>query len=238
MQTTTVPKPLTAAAIFRPAKPGRIVQVRPVLKQDRKGLGALYARASSRSRYLRFFTAGISIDREVQRLIAPADDHVELLAEHDGLAVGVASYEILSDDQAEFAVLVDDAWQGEGVGSLLIEQLAAMARRAGIRELIGHVLASNVTMLRAGADLAPGIARDHDEDPESGSGPYRALAAAGLRDRTAEHNSLRPLLAPALVAVIGVSRSRSGVGLRGPAGHSHRRIHRPGLRRQSKRPAH
>ena len=75
MQTTTVPKPLTAAAIFRPAKPGRIVQVRPVLKQDREGLGALYARASSRSRYLRFFTAGISIDREVQRLIAPADDH-------------------------------------------------------------------------------------------------------------------------------------------------------------------
>ena len=94
MQTTTVPKPLTAAAIFRPAKPGRIVQVRPVLKQDREGLGALYARASSRSRYLRFFTAGITIDREVQRLIAPADDHVALLAEHDGLAVGVASYEL------------------------------------------------------------------------------------------------------------------------------------------------
>ena len=143
---------------------GRIIQVRPVLKQDREELGALYARASSRSRYLRFFTAGISIDREVQRLIAPADDHVALLAEHDGRAVGVASYEILSDDQAEFAVLVDDAWQGEGIGSLLIEQLAAMARRAGIRELIGHVLASNVTMLRASADLAPGIARDHDED--------------------------------------------------------------------------
>ena len=103
------------------------------MKQDRKGLGALYARASSRSRYLRFFTAGISIDREVQRLIAPADDHVALLAEHDGLAVGVASYEILSDDQAEFAVLVDDAWQGEGIGSLLIEQLAAwLAARASV----------------------------------------------------------------------------------------------------------
>ena len=93
-----------------------------------------------------------------------------------------------------------------------------MARRAGIRELIGHVLASNVTMLRASADLAPGIARDHDEDPEvvrvhiPTLPDERALAAAGLRDRTAEHNSLRPLLAPASVAVIGVSRSRSGVG--------------------------
>ena len=40
----------------------------------------------------------------------------------------------------------------------------------------------------------------------------RALAAAGARDRTAEHNSLRPLLAPASLAVIGVSRSQSGVG--------------------------
>jgi acyl-CoA synthetase (NDP forming)/GNAT superfamily N-acetyltransferase len=197
---------------------GRIIHVRPVSEQDREALTALYTRASPRSRYLRFFTAGISIDREVQRLVTPADDHVVLLAEHDGLAVGVGSYEILNSEQAEIAALVDDDWQGEGIGSLLIEQLAAVARRAGIRELVGDVLASNVNMLRTSADLAPGIARDHDEDPEvvrvriPTQPDERALAAAGLRDRTAEFNSLRPLLAPASVAVIGVSRSRRGVG--------------------------
>ena len=71
---------------------GRIIHVRPLFEGDTEALSALYSRASPRSRYLRFFTAGISIDREVQRLIAPSDDHVALLAEHEGVAVGVASY--------------------------------------------------------------------------------------------------------------------------------------------------
>jgi acyl-CoA synthetase (NDP forming)/GNAT superfamily N-acetyltransferase len=197
---------------------GRIVHVRQVIEADTEALSALYSRASPRSRYLRFFTAGISIDREVQRLVAAGNDHVALVAEHDGLAVGVASYEILNGDQAEVSLLVDDAWQGDGIGSLLIEHLTALARKAGIQELVGDVLASNVTMLRTSAGVAPGIVRDHDEDPEvvrihiPTQPDERALAAAGTRDRTAEHNSLRPLLAPASVAVIGVSRSQSGVG--------------------------
>jgi succinyl-CoA synthetase alpha subunit/GNAT superfamily N-acetyltransferase len=197
---------------------GRIVHVRPISQRDKAALSALYTRASPRSRYLRFFTAGISIDREVQRLIAPSGDHMALLAEHEGVAVGVASYEILNGTQAEIAILVDDAWQGDGIGSLLIEHLAAVARRAGIQELVGDVLATNVTMLRTSASMAPGIARDHGEDSEvvrvhiPTQPDERALAAAGVRDRTAEHNSLRPLLTPASVAVIGVSRSESGVG--------------------------
>ena len=197
---------------------GRIVHVRPVSEADREALSALYTRASPRSRYLRFFSAGVSVDREVQRIVTPGDDHVALVAEHDGLAIGVASYEILSAAQAEIAILVDDTWQGDGIGSLLIEHLAAVARRAGIQELVGDVLATNVTMLRASASLAPGIARQHGEDPSVVSihiptrPDERALAAAGARDRTAEHNSLRPLLAPTSLAVIGVSRSQSGVG--------------------------
>src|SRR6476661_8810917 len=186
---------------------GRIVQVRSVSEGDKEALGALYTRASSRSRYLRFFSAGISIDREVQRLVMPGDHHVVLVAEHGGVAVGVASYEILNGSQAEIALLVDDAWQGDGIGSLLIEHLAAAARRAGIQELVGDVLATNVTMLRTSASLAPGIARDHGDDQDvvrihiPSQPDERALAAAGARDRTAQHNSLRPLLAPASVAV-------------------------------------
>jgi acyl-CoA synthetase (NDP forming)/GNAT superfamily N-acetyltransferase len=197
---------------------GRIVHVRRVTETDKEALSALYTRASPRTRYLRFFTAGISIDREVQRLVAPGNDHLALVAEHDRLAVGVASYEILNGDQAEIALLVDDTWQGDGIGSLLIEHLTALARKAGIQELVGDVLASNLTMLRTSAGVAPGIVRDRDEDPEvvrihiPTQPDERALAAAGTRDRTAEHNSLRPLLAPASIAVIGVSRSQRGVG--------------------------
>ena len=114
---------------------GRIVQVRPVFAGDEEALRVLYSRASPRSRYLRFFSAGISVDREVQRLVMPGDDHVALVAEHGGLVVGVASYEVLNGGEAELAILVDDAWQGDGIGSLLIEHLAAVARRAGIHWL-------------------------------------------------------------------------------------------------------
>ena len=196
---------------------GRIVHVRPVSEGDKDALSALYGRTSPRTRYLRFFSASISIDREVRRMM-PGNDHVALLAEHDGLVVGVASYEVLTGDRAEMAILVDDAWQGDGIGSLLIEHLTAVARRTGIQELVGDVLATNVNMLRTTASLAPGIARQHGEDPgvvriQIPTQPdERALAAAGARDRTAEHNSLRPVLAPASLAVIGVSRSQSGVG--------------------------
>jgi GNAT superfamily N-acetyltransferase len=63
----------------------------------------------------------------------------------------------LNDAQADIAVLVDDARQSYDIGSLLIEHLAAVARRSGIRELVGDVLASNVSMLRAGAAWRPGF---------------------------------------------------------------------------------
>ena len=54
---------------------GRIVHVRPVSEGDMEALTALYNRASPRSRYLRFFTGGVSIEREVERLVMPEDDH-------------------------------------------------------------------------------------------------------------------------------------------------------------------
>ena len=149
----------------------------------------------------------------------PNDDHVALLAEHDGLVVGVASYEVLSADRAEMAILVDDAWQGDGIGSLLIEDLTAVARRDGIQEPLAtcslptstccepaqawlqELPASTVRILALFASRSP-----HSPTSE-------ALAAAGARDRTAEH-ILRPVLAPASLAVIGVSRCRAALGTR------------------------
>jgi GNAT superfamily N-acetyltransferase len=112
---------------------GRIVHVRRVAEADTEALSALYSRASPQSRYFRFFTAGISIDREVQCIFASGNDHVALVAEHDGVAVGVGSYEILNGAQAEIALLVDDAWQGHGIGTRLAASAVSAANMA--REL-------------------------------------------------------------------------------------------------------
>jgi acyl-CoA synthetase (NDP forming)/GNAT superfamily N-acetyltransferase len=198
---------------------GRVIRLRPVVPADSHELMALHERASSRSRYLRFFSGAPALREEVDRLVRPADaKHLALVAEDAGRAVGVASYELIDPDHAEFAVLVDDARHGEGIGTLLIEQLTAEARRAGIAELVGSVLPDNAAMLRVSRDLAPGVRRAADREagvtqvrvptmPDEG-----ALAAVSARDRTAEHRSLRPLMAPASVAVVGAGRRPGGIG--------------------------
>ena len=190
---------------------GRIVHIRPVRAEDRDALRDLHVRASPRSRYLRFFSAGAALEPEVRRLTRTADpDHLALLVEDSGQVICVASYERLDDrSTAEFAVLVDDARQGEGIGTLVLEHLTAAARRAGITALVGYVLADNATMLRVSTGLGPGVTRRTGGDPRTVRvrvptlPDEAALAAVDERDRIAEHRSLRPLLAPAAIAVIG-----------------------------------
>jgi acyl-CoA synthetase (NDP forming)/GNAT superfamily N-acetyltransferase len=198
---------------------GRIVRVRTVRPTDGVAIRDLYERASARSRYLRFFGGGAAIDAEVDRLVRPEDaGHMALLVEQDARVVAVASYERIDGETAEFAVFVDDARHGQGIGTLALEHLAAAARRAGIVELVGDVLPVNRRMLRVSADLAPGIPPAYGADPQvvRVRVPARpgeaALDAVGSRDRTAEHRSLRPMLAPASVAVVGAGRRPGSIG--------------------------
>jgi acyl-CoA synthetase (NDP forming)/GNAT superfamily N-acetyltransferase len=198
---------------------GRVVHIRQTTPDDGAGIKDLHARVSSHSRYLRFFSAGAAPESEVVRLTRPPDgNHLALVVEDAGQIVGVASYENVTPTKAEFAVLVDDARQGEGIGTLVLEHLAAAARRAGIDELLGDVLAANTAMLKVSGDFAPAVTRAVGE--ELGTMLVRmptlpdeaALAAVGARDRTAEHRSLRPLLAPRSVAVVGAGRRAGGIG--------------------------
>jgi acyl-CoA synthetase (NDP forming)/GNAT superfamily N-acetyltransferase len=210
------PFPARADALLRD---GRIVSIRRCVAADRLALRDLFERSSPASRYLRFFSAGASLEAEIDRLLRiEPGDRLALVVEQAGMIVGVASYDRLDDRRAELAIFVDDAWQGEGVGTMLLEHLSAAGRRAGIDELVGDVLTINAKMLGVRAGLAAGNTRATPNDP----GLVRisiptlpneaALAAGGERDRTAEHRSLRPLLAPESVAVIGAGRGRHGIG--------------------------
>src|SRR5262245_45758270 len=142
---------------------GYIVTVRTVRDTDAAVLTDLYSNATEQSLHLRFFCLGTAqIAEEVARLTRPASGaHHAVLAQERGRVIGVASYEQLDDPAtAEFAVLVADAWHGRGVGTLLIEQLAAHARERGITELVGDVLPANTKMLKVAAGVAASI--DHD----------------------------------------------------------------------------
>jgi acyl-CoA synthetase (NDP forming)/GNAT superfamily N-acetyltransferase len=219
--TTSVPDISDAAErVDALAADGAIIAIRPVVAADAPALQALYQRGTLASLRSRFFSVPghDTVPREVARLTRPASrDHAVLVAEERADLVGVASYERDTHDdlRAEFAVFVADAEHGRGIGTLLLEHLAERARRSGIVELTGDVLAGNAAMLRVATDIAGRFTRRHvdgvvdvalatvaDED---------ALAALDHRDRMAEHASLRPLLCPRSVAVIGASR-HGGIG--------------------------
>ncbi|GAA3515128.1 bifunctional acetate--CoA ligase family protein/GNAT family N-acetyltransferase [Actinocatenispora rupis] len=195
---------------------GHIVRIRPGRPHDAPDIGALLRGTSSYNRYLRFFSnAPGAVDAEIARLSRPPDgDHAVLVAEQCGDLLGVASYERLAPDRAELAVLVADDWHGRGVGTLLLEELSAEARRHGIDTLDGDVLAANTGMLKVSQGLTAGL--DHEPAGvvhiQIATLPGdAALAAMDARDRAAQRSSLRPLFAPAAVAVIGAGRT-DGVG--------------------------
>lgn len=199
---------------------GDIVTIRPVSEQDADAINALFARASGANLRLRFFVnpAGPLLSAEVQRLAqSPSPTEVTLGAELAGQLVGVASYARAhpADARAEFALFVDDAQQGRGIGTLLLEHLTRYARSQGIRQLYGEVLEANARMMRLATDLAPGATLQHRDGIVEVTLPTEAdetaLAAAEARDRAAGRASLRPLLQPASVAVVGAGR-RGGVG--------------------------
>lgn len=195
------------------AADGSVVHIRPVRADDEQALDELNHRVSDRTIYLRFFALSrYAADQHTHHLTTadPLDGPVALVAEVDGGVVGVASYEPMCKDEAEMAFLVDDAVHGRGIGTLLLEQLAAVARERGIRHLHADTLAENGPMLRVFMDS--GFTEVH----ELGDGlvelsmdtayAARTLDRMAERERAAEKRSLKPLLAPRSVAVIGAGR--------------------------------
>jgi acyl-CoA synthetase (NDP forming)/L-amino acid N-acyltransferase YncA len=203
------------------AADGGIVTIRPVQSGDRKALAGLYGDASPDSLRLRFFgqPSTAALAAEVDRLCRPeTDQHLAMLAEEAGKLVGVASCERTSraDGRAEFSVFVAEHHRNRGIGTLLLEHLGARANTRGITQLIGEVLPANMQMLRVARDLsAHAWSRFDDGIVDVGLGTTdddAAQLAVDGRERAAERASLRAVLAPTSVAVVGVGRRPGGVG--------------------------
>lgn len=200
---------------------GRIVRLRPLRAADEPELRRLYERISARSLYLRFFSPSRgALEADLGRLLRPpAADHENLVAELGGAIVAVAGFERLADPGvAEVAFLVDDAYHRLGLGSLLLEHLAAAARTGGIDRFVAETLAENAGMLRVFRDagfevrtsLQSGVV--HVDFPTATS--ERSLATADAREAAAEFVSLSHLLAPRGVAVVGAGADPAGLGHR------------------------
>jgi len=196
---------------------GSIATIRPLAEDDRQSISSLFDESSGDSLYSRFFTLGhLAPTQYVAHLFEDMSSTSSLILELNGEIVGIANLERYAPAEAEIAFLVADRVHGLGVGTLLLEHLADLARRSGIRWFTAEVLASNVSMLRVFSDAG----FDVERHGESGvvllrintAADLGALAAADAREAVAESRSLRPLLSPRSVAVVGASRKPGGVG--------------------------
>jgi GNAT superfamily N-acetyltransferase len=143
------------------------VQVREIRAGDRDALRAFHARLSSESIVLRFFGPHPTLsDTEVVRFTqVDGVDRFALVAEQASEIVAVARYDRApGSDEAEVAFVVDDAHQGRGLGTVLLQHLAQAARCRGIRTLVADTLSENFRMLHVFRDA--GFPRTFTRDSE------------------------------------------------------------------------
>jgi RimJ/RimL family protein N-acetyltransferase len=203
---------------------GTVASVRRSTPADCEAMRRFFHELSPESRRKRFFTAGDPPEVLVDRLCDSADQHrsVTLVAERqvDGKTrlIAVCSYFATGPGVAEAAFAVDDRFHGRGLATDLLERLAAIAADHGFRRFEATTLADNHAMLEVFRDSgfevrsksAPGSVEVTLDLTPSAEG----VVSAELRHRRATAASLRPMLEPRAVAVIGASRNPASIGRR------------------------
>ena len=198
---------------------GATVHVRPIRPDDGDGLVALHGRLSAETVYLRFFSPMPRLSPDLVRRFTHVDyeDRMALVAVLGDDLIGVARYDRLPTTRdAEVAFVVDDAHQGRGLGTILLEHLAVAARENGIERFVAETLPQNRRMLdvfrsagfgdeRTFADGVVAVSFHIDPTPES-------VEAAERREHVASKRSVARLLAPRAIAVVGASRDPSAIG--------------------------
>jgi acetyltransferase len=135
---------------------GTHIIIRPIHPDDAGDLQSAFMRLSTESIYLRFLSYKKELSDEEARQLANVD-YVKQMAfvatcQEDGqdIVVGVSRYVMLDTghpDTAEAAVVVDDKFQGRGIGRLLLWRLVNYARASGIHFLRGNLQIGNDRML-------------------------------------------------------------------------------------------
>jgi acyl-CoA synthetase (NDP forming)/GNAT superfamily N-acetyltransferase len=207
---------------------GGIAHIRPIGPDDAVRLVDFYEQVSDESKYYRFFAPYPRLsDRDVHRFTHhDYDDRVGLAATVGGEFIATVRYDRTDEEgrpvsgaqgtRAEVAFLVQDAHQGRGVASALLEHVAAVARERGILHFTAEVLPANRKMVKVFTDagftqrrsFADGVVHlDMDLEPTDES--VRVMRA---REHRAEGRSIQRLLRPGSIAVVGTGRSPGGVG--------------------------
>jgi acetate---CoA ligase (ADP-forming) len=199
-------------------KDGTTLRLRPPVGADLEGLVDFFARLSDRSRYLRFHGFPNVGRRLAEPFLDPDWETTGALVGAIGdEIVALASYARLRDPMsAEVAFTVAEDYQGRGIGTRMLEQLAAIAAANGVERFIAEVLPENRAMLsvfeHVGFEVLRETAGGETEltFPIAPTETFRERVAE--RDHLAVAASLRPFFAPSAVAVVGASSRRGSIG--------------------------
>jgi ribosomal protein S18 acetylase RimI-like enzyme len=132
----------------------RPIAIRALRPDDRAGMLAAIGRTSMQSLQRRFFVPkkGFSEQEMAFFLNIDFESHVAIVAEVEEderpVIAGGGRYIVVQPGQAEIAFVVVDAYQGQGIGTILMRHLAVLARNAGLKELVAEVLPENTAMLK------------------------------------------------------------------------------------------
>jgi acetate---CoA ligase (ADP-forming) len=206
---------------------GRSVRIRAIRPDDRAELARGFAELSPEAVYLRFFRVKqrlteAELTQFTEQDFVRSAALVATIRFHDEERIIATARYAVTDDapepphRAEVAFTVGDAFQGRGLGTLLLEHLIVLARANGITEFEADVLGENNRMLnvfaksglRVRRSLADGVF--HVTFPTEETAEHAAVT--GLRGRTASAKSLRAILTPHAVAVVGASRRPGSIG--------------------------
>jgi acyl-CoA synthetase (NDP forming)/GNAT superfamily N-acetyltransferase len=220
---------------------GTTVEIRPAGPGDFDAVKAMHEQMSPDNTYMRFFNVSrLAAEEEARRICrAPGANHGALLALCGDEVVGVASFYVTENEDAEsgaaqpgaepggghtaeIAFAVADRMHHKGIATLLLEHLVSLARRQQITTFTADTLTENKRMQDVFAAAGLPMIRRYSEGvykmtfPLPAAGPGTALdsylSAVTERERRAETASLRHVLAPESVVVVGASRRRGTVG--------------------------
>jgi GNAT superfamily N-acetyltransferase len=171
---------------------GRTARIRAVRPDDDGRVLGLYGRLSPDSMYLRFFSPlPPERARQVEHLTqVDHEAHVVIVAEVGDELMAMARYDRLGSDRAaEVAFVVDDAEQGHGLGTLLLEHLAAIGRSHGIERFVATTLAQNWKMLAVFQDAGYEVTSHFVEGVIEVSFPIEPSEASLAAQQAREHES-------------------------------------------------
>lgn len=147
-------------------KDGTTIRLRPIRPEDEPELSALYARLSPETAYQRFFTVMARLPPSWAHILANVDYERRMAivaVGPDNELIAVARYDLdEAGNEAEIAIVVQDQWQGKGIGAMLLADLLSYAEAKGIRRFRAYVLTDNRRMLDMLSRLAEVLER-HSE---------------------------------------------------------------------------